>query len=382
MRILYVAPKYDYGEPTQGYSYEHYNFFESLRDLGHDILYFDFLTLLRERGGAGMNQRLLEVARVEQPAIMFSVLLRDELDPTIVNEISTATSTRTVNWFCDDHWRFDSFSRHWAPRFNWVITTASSALPKYRAIGYENVIKSQWGCNQARYRPVDVPHKYDVSFVGLPHGDRRHIVEQLRRARIDVNVWGKGWERGRISQDEMIRVFSESRINLNLTNSSASRSLVVRALDAGMRLTEKSRLAPQRQAWLARRLARLRYGIVSRSASATVYPDQIKGRNFEVPACKSFLLTGRAENLEEYFRPAAEVGCFDDVDDLIDNIRYYLEHPDERTAAASAGYARALSEHTYAHRFDAIFNRLGLPSPPLADALAGRLSAGQVEDVR
>ena len=57
----------------------------------------------------------------------------------------------TVNWFTDDHWRFDRFSRHFAPAFDWSITTDRDSLPKYEAIGYENVILSQWACNGYAY---------------------------------------------------------------------------------------------------------------------------------------------------------------------------------------------------------------------------------------
>lgn len=131
MFILYVALKYDYGKPEQGYSFEHYNFYHSLLHMGHDILYFDFMTLMQEHGQEWMNLRLLEVAKAEKPDLMLTVLFRDELDPATVREISENTDTLPLNWFCDDHWRFNNYSRFWAPSFNWVVTTAASAFPKY-----------------------------------------------------------------------------------------------------------------------------------------------------------------------------------------------------------------------------------------------------------
>src|SRR3972149_554001 len=56
MRILYVAMQYDYGNPSQGYSFEHYNFYDSLRGMGHEILYFDFLELEQVYGRDEMNR--------------------------------------------------------------------------------------------------------------------------------------------------------------------------------------------------------------------------------------------------------------------------------------------------------------------------------------
>jgi spore maturation protein CgeB len=213
----------------------------------------------------------------------------------------------------------------------------------------------------------------------MPHGDRRLIIESLRRSGIEVQVWGKGWERGRISQDDMIGVFNQSHINLNLSNSSPPSNPSVRAIDAATRLLEASCLEPRLREGIARRLARLRQPAAHGQMSG--YPDQIKGRNFEVPGSGGFLLTGMAENLNEYFLPGHEVACFSGVDDLASQIRYYLRQTDERNAIACAGYDRTMREHTYAHRFSDIFQRIGLPSPSPGEVLAGRVTCGRVEDI-
>ena len=38
---------------------------------------------------------------------------------------------------------------------------------------------------------------------------------------------------------------------------------------------------------------------------------------------------------------------FHDFDNLVDRIRYFLAHPDERDAIAQAGFNRTCAEHTY-----------------------------------
>lgn len=364
MKILYVALKYDYGLPERGYSFEHYNFYESLLNMGHDILYFDFMTLLLEDGRESMNERLLKTVRAEKPDLMFTALFKDELDPDVVKKISEETETITINWFCDDHWRFDDFSSRWAPNFNWVVTTAQSALPKYREIGYRNVIKSQWACNHFSYRKLDPPPAYDITFVGQPHGNRREVIDALRQANLSVKAWGLGWEEsGRLSQAEMIDVFNRSRINLNLSNASVpvspdisqTRRRASKALDfipfggrlktVGKHLLSNTAIkrAGQDQANIPRE-----------------YHEQIKGRNFEIPGCGGFLLTGMADNLEDYYEPDNEIVCFSDENELVEKANYYLRHEDERRAIAKAGFERTLREHTYAHRFNDIFRKIGL----------------------
>ena len=91
MRILYTAMKHDYGKPEQGFSYEHNNFFDALHRMGNDIIYFDFAGLLMARGRTAMNKRLLEVARAEQPDLLFGVLFRDEIEPRVMRDISEST---------------------------------------------------------------------------------------------------------------------------------------------------------------------------------------------------------------------------------------------------------------------------------------------------
>jgi spore maturation protein CgeB len=322
MKILYVAMKYDYGDKARGLSFEHTNFYDSLLNMGHHLIYFDFMTILQEQGSEEMNHRLWDTVVGERPDLLFCFLFRDELDKDVIKRISTDTDTTTLNWFADDHWRFDAFSRYWAPRFNWVITTATSALPEYKAIGYDNVIKSQWACNHFLYKPCEGPLEYDVTFVGQVYGKRKRIIAKLKRAGIDADAWGFGWEKGRLSQKEMIKVFGQSKINLNLATAS--------------------------------RQGRLSFLPWKRKT------EQIKGRNFEVPGCGGFLLSGRADNLEEYYEIGKEIVCFENTKDLIEKARYYLADEEERSQIAEAGYQRTLREHTYEHRFNEIFSIIGL----------------------
>ena len=368
MKILYVAPKYNYGRVDDGPSFEHYNFFDALHNIGHDLIYFDPFALTQSHGSEKMNELLVDTVRREDPALMFSVISRDELSESAVREISESTSTITVNWFCDDHWRFEAFSRRWSPHFNWSVTTSIDAVEKYRNMGYANVIKSQWACNHFLYRPTDSPPEFDVTFVGQPHGDRRYIIRALRRRGIEVQTWGAGWKRGRATQDELIRIFGRSRINLNLPNAwiSAEDSRVSSAPSPGLlsAALEKGRVGRRVKSAARPLVRRVRELADSRAAvrPPSDLSQQIKGRNFEVPGCGGFLLTGRVEDLESYYIPGKEIVVFEDIDDLHAKVLYYLANDEERTGVARAGLARTLAEHTYVHRFREIFDAIGLPA--------------------
>jgi spore maturation protein CgeB len=378
VKILYAALKYDYGDPRRGLSFEHYNFFDSLLNMGHDLIYFDFASMAREHGRVSMNRRLLELVTVEKPDVMFSVLFREEFDPAVIQHISDNSLTTTVNWFCDDHWRFDAFSSRWAPKFNWAVTTAASALPKYSQLGLERVIKSQWACNHFLYRKMDLPEQYDATFVGMPHGDRPRVVQLARDAGIDVRVWGKGWSDGRLSQEEMIRLFSQSRINLNLSNSSSVGNLKARMSGLLQRRVVRLPISRSVRGALLRSIARLECG--TRTAT-TPYTEQIKGRNFEIPGCGGFTLTGLAENLSDYYTPGRDIASFATPDELVRQLRYYLAHPDERRAIAESGYQRTLAAHTYVHRFVEIFKTMGFASQPASELIAASPGRGDIFEV-
>jgi spore maturation protein CgeB len=326
MKILYVAMADDYGDPARGPSFEDTNFRSALEGMGHELVRFDFMAEMKAHGTEEMNRRLLAAAEEGSPDLSFFVLFEDEIEPETIRGVSHAGGP-TVNWFTDDHWRFDRFSRHFAPAFDWSITTDRDSLPKYEAIGYENVILSQWACNGYAYDWTGRELEYDVTFIGQSYGKRPATVERLRAEGFDVRCWGFGWPEGRIEHDEMVRVFGASRINLNLSSAFSPYRLPMRVL--------------------------------RRIAGKGERKSQIKGRTFEVPGSGGFLLTDHVAYIEDYLTPGKEIGVFESPDDLVGQLRWWLEHEDERSRAAEAGYRRVRAEHTYDHRFAEIFDRIG-----------------------
>jgi spore maturation protein CgeB len=340
VKVLFAAHRHDYGKPERGLSFEYFNFYEPLTHLGNEVSFFD----IGEHAPAGVpgsaDAALAAAVRKVAPDLLFTFLYAHEISPGAVAAV-TATGVPTLNWFADDHWRFEDFSSRYAPSYAWIATTAASALPKYAALGCTNVIKTQWAAAHHRYRPSGEPLRYDATFVGQAYGERPALVARLRAEGVQVETWGTGWAerrwhravahrpvvrslggrrvlaaaqaRTRCNQDDMIQIFGTSRLNLNFTEASQGNEA------------------------------------------------QIKGRTFEVPACGGFLLSGRSAHLEEYYVPGQEVVIFEDPSDLIEKARYFLANESARARVAAAGYLRTLAEHTYEHRFAEIFRKMQLP---------------------
>jgi len=318
-RLLYLGMLYDYGDPQRGLSFEERNFYAPIRRMCDrnewEISRFDFMDLGRKHGRERMSEMLWETVKRDRPQYLVSILFDPQHDPLneTLRRISFETDTTTVNWFCDDHWRFDNYSKFVATNFNFFVTTDSEAIAKYKAIGLgDRVIKSQWACNHELYRPIDCPREIEVSFVGQPHGNRPQVVQSMLALGIPLRVFGYGWKgTARLPFHEMVRVFSRTGINLNLSN-----------------------------------------------ASVDDTHQQIKGRNFEIPGTRSFLLTGPADNLDDYYTDKKEVAVFHSPDEMVDLIRYYSTHETERETIASAGYRRTIEEHTWERRWSEVFNRV------------------------
>src|SRR3990170_1388551 len=71
MTIVYVANEWDYGDPSAGRSFEHYNFYDSLRQMGHRIIYFDYFQNSRRQGNEAMNRDLEQLVKDERPDLLF-----------------------------------------------------------------------------------------------------------------------------------------------------------------------------------------------------------------------------------------------------------------------------------------------------------------------
>lgn len=330
MKIFLVCMEYDYGDSLRGHSYEYYNFYQSLKDLGHDVILFDYMAELKRLGRAEMNRKLLGIVQASRPDLAMFSLYTDQFDPATVKQLKNYT--RTLCFFHDDTWRVE-FSQFWARHFDFFTTPDVYGERKYAAIGLPNAIHFPFGCNEKIYRKIGVPKKYDVSFVGAWHPYREWLIKRLRKAGFKVETAGYRWPSGIASHEQMVALFNESRINLNLSNSAS---------------------------WDARYLLSSPRALVNRIRSPKSV-EQLKARHFEINGCGGFQLSYYVEGLERQYEIGAEIAVYLDPDDLLQKVKLYLADKALRETIAEAGYARTMQNHTFKNRFCHVFDRMGLP---------------------
>lgn len=95
-----------------------------------------------------------------------------------------------------------------------------------------------------------------------------------------------------------------------------------------------------------------------------VDPLNFPGHNqrfFELPACRVFSLVSRTEDTTSILREGETVATFATPAELVEKVRHYLAHPEERERIATAAYEAVINGgHTYRDRAIFILDRLGM----------------------
>ncbi len=321
--------KYDYGDPKSGYSYEYINYFQSLIQLGHEVFLFDFISLVKAHGKTKMNQLLLDEVLLVKPDVAIFHLYTDQFHEDTITKLKKHTKTLSI--FHDDTWRKE-FTNYWIKYFNYSSTPDYFSYAEYQLKGMSNILFFPYGCSQITYTRLNLKKKYDVSFIGRWHPYRQWIINHIRKAGISVNAVGPGWNSGMLDHNQMVALICQSKINLNISNSSS---------------------------WDIRYLLTSFRGLLNSLRSKKTV-EQIKGRHFEINGCGGFQLTNYVGGLENHYLIGHEIAVYGSPEDLIDKIKFYLKHDEIRDDMAKAGYLRTISDHTFARRFQEIFKLMGL----------------------
>ena len=289
-------------------------------------------------------------AHNEKPLdLVFTYFYDRHIDVGAVEEVK-ALGVPTVNFFCNDVHQFHLVERI-APHFDYNMAPARDALASYEKAGAK-VIHEEMAANPRFYKPCDAPVEYDVTFVGQRYLNREPWMAHLQANGVECHAFGPRWDEnphsigkrlsdwfhtltgrkrsnratddsllpldhrhGPLSDDDMIAMYSRSRINLNFSE------------------------------------VRMPDGSIGR---------HVRLRDFEVPMSGGLYFTGTQDELSEYYEIDKEIICFDTKEELLDKARYYLAHEDEADAVRRAGRERALRDHTWEKRFEKLFAEIGL----------------------
>lgn len=192
------------------------------------------------------------------------------------------------------------------PLYDYMVTTKSFEMEDYiHAMGNNNkVLYVTQGFNKNLHRPiVEWKHKKGIAFIGRYEDNRRESIDVLLQNGINITLAGPGWEKfAKLHPSE----------HLNYLGSGIFGDDYVHAISSSL------------YAW----------GSISKW-----FPEKHTTRTFEIPACKTALLTERNDEIEGFFAED-EVIYYDGIENLISKVKYYNEHPLELKTLIEKGYQK------------------------------------------
>ena len=101
---------------------------------------------------------------------------------------------------------------------------------------------------------------------------------------------------------------------------------------------------------IAIQCSKINLGILSEQVTGASSGDLITSRTFHIPGSSGFLLHERNEESVLYFEENKEAGFFNGPEELAKQVKFFLENDILREQIQSAGYQRALKDHSLDER--------------------------------
>lgn len=188
-----------------------------------------------------------------------------------------------------------------ARQFDFVFLAQKEFVPQFESCGCKHVSWLPLACDPEIHGKQETAKKYDVGFVGSVtpgHHRRKNLLMRINE-QFDIHITRK-------FMDEMTLTLCQSRIVFN-----------------------------------------------------NAINNDLNMRVFEALCSGSLLLTDSApgSGLRDLFENKNHLVLYED-ESLIDTVRYYLDHPEERERIAENGRREVLQKHTYEHRIQSMMDRL------------------------
>lgn len=224
----------------------------------------------------------------------------------------------TINYDFDDSLKFWGYkekgcftgSVNIAPVYDICITAQSKKnVGKYIYAGANPLFMSSGG-NEKLFAKEGFKLKRDIkiSFIGQKYGKRQEIIEYLYKKGISVYVRGLGWNEGSVSQEEMVNIFSNSLLVLGI-------------------------------------------GYIGDTKKTA-----LKGRDFEVPMTGAAYITTYNDELSNYFNENREIIFYENKDELVNKIKYYLNNSTEAIQIGYYGRRKALNDYKWQNKWEKIID--------------------------
>jgi len=324
MRILYIGPL-----PHSGTCYQR---MQGLIDMGHEVVPVDTYNQLQaERGRhflprlmrkligpmdlSGINKKILKLGLSSKFDIVW-VDKAELIHAETLKRLKAETACFMVHHNTDDiknkRHRFNKNYFKTMQLYDVQFTSNTFNIAEMQEMGAKNVLFAELGyCNEF-FKPVNVSDEdrkrlgEGVFFVGHWEPATEEKLLHLAKNGIPVKIHGYHWNKAK--HGKLLGISSESGI--------ISEEDYLKILSCGS----------------------IGLGIVSKFNR-----NLTAGRTFEIPACGTFLLAERNSSTEKLYKENEEIVLFSTPEELLEKVKYYMKHVEERETIAKAGHLRCIN---------------------------------------
>ena len=302
MRVLLVLNKTIDLAGIQRLDPSFYNVYIPLLSLGHEVYFYDTVN--------PKEKDLSKAIEQFKPELIFSCLTGNETfapyEQINVIEQETKKGNKTFNWFCDDIWRFDNFSKQICNKFTCCSTPEPTMVQKYKEIGYHNILLGLWHSNIDFYVPSNTKDSC-ILFCGFPNEQRSLLLQRIKSSGKVIST------RYGICYEDMLALYCSSLFGLNF----------------------------------------------SLNENGQEKKTQMKLRMMEIPAANSLLITEYTPGLEELYKLDEEIITFANEEELMEKIEFYTGRVNLSKKIAYNGHMRFLAEHESKIRLAKLLEQIG-----------------------
>lgn len=313
MNILYLY--HEYGKRRKKYG-------EVMNSLGHNVKYFKVKSKLKNQKIPVRMLNGIDLVWALSTFYNYSGLIDENFISTVNKRRILLVTYTTINMKVP--------LQDWAETFRIYDYIFLHNKEIVKRLNNKKIIYMPIGYHPDQYYPLRKKLKYEISFMGSPQTnlpldqDLRCKVLKSVSERFPVRIYGKKFAE-RIKGVKIFR-FKTHREQRNVYNST---------------------------------LINLDIPYINSSLDEYRNIFHLKNRFFEIPACKSFLLTQRFPEAEDILKDSKFCSYYNDIEDLHCKIKYYIENPHKTREIAERGYIQVKSKHTFWHRFKEMFEIIG-----------------------
>lgn len=272
-----------------------------------------------QKDATDINRRLIDAATEFVPDIVW-IEKGNMIRPSTLRALRRIVPEAVLVSYSED----DMFLAHnrtraylkGLPHYDCVFTTKAPNVDAVElpALGARRVIAVDKAFDPHVHYTIEgsesdvVRYGADVGFVGSYEEARARSLAYLAKNGIKVRVWGNGWE---ACSDRPPGLNIEGRAVVNTESELAyTKTLCATRINLGF----------------LRKLNR----------------DTQTDRTVEIPACGAFMLAERSDDHLRLFKEGHEAAFFGTDEEMLEKVRYFLAHDQERAAIARAARQRCL----------------------------------------